>query len=162
MTDQHSANITSIPMGKLFCPYCGTHLFSTYPEDVHNTCPHVVFAFVWGGDPDGFVAVRKDFAEAFIRELKSSEHYAQLLSEDEREPIDENSENVFVQGAFEPLDDVAVEIGSFCDGFPENMFPELPTKNTILFVDDRLYDGIHIAVDWGTEDVDDACSFRRR
>jgi len=131
--------------GELYCPHCGCRLFS-WEDGAISKCEHLVFAYGWG-DPDMFLAVRAEYAEAFLHALLGSPAYQNCVVEDEMEPISEDNQLVFCQADFSPEDRISGLIAAYCQGFPENLFPSLLSQSTVIFTDDRLYSGVHIAVD---------------
>jgi hypothetical protein len=133
--------------GDLFCPHCGNRLFS-WGDATVSKCPHLIFVYGWNA-PDMFLAVRADFARSFMLALLKSQAYRECLREDEMEPITKQDQEAFCQADFGPGDSVACLIAAYCNSLPEKMFPTLLSRSTTIFKDDRLYSGVHIAVDLG-------------
>ena len=96
--------------GELHCPHCGCKLFS-WEDAFISKCPHLVFAFAWG-DPDFFLAVRDDFARAFLRALLASPAYRNGLVEGELDPISEEDQLAFCKADFSPEDNAPTVIAA--------------------------------------------------
>lgn len=135
-------------VGDLFCPHCGTRLFSA-DEGSGGKCPHVVFGYGRGFDPDVFLSVRADFARSFMNELLESSAYHECLSEDEMEPISRKDQEEFSRAEFRPEDRVACLIAEYCRDFPDKMFPELLLEETVIFKAEKTHSSVRFAVDLG-------------
>jgi hypothetical protein len=131
--------------GELYCPHCGSRLFS-WEDGVPSKCPHLVFGYGWG-DPDLFLAVRASYARALVCALLESPAYHSGVLENEREPISEEDQLAICEANFSPGDRLSSLLASYCSGFIEDQFPELLSRSTIVFADDRSHSGVHIAVD---------------
>lgn len=96
-----------------------------------------------------FLAARADFATSFLQALMDSPAYHECLQEDGMEPITEDAQKAFCRADFSPGDTVGTLIAEYCQGFPETLFPSLLDESTVVFTDDRLYSGVHVAIDLG-------------
>ena len=137
--------------GLLLCPHCGRKIYS-WENGLIENYPHIVFASVWN-NPNFFVVVRPDYANAFLGALKGSMKYKEYLAEDDWQPIEPEIEKVFLTGKIVENDEVAKIIAGYCWDFPEIMFPSILGESTIIFTDDHAHSGIHIGVDSGLHDT---------
>ena len=136
--------ITTIEFGdKLKCPHCGVEIISL--PDV-TKCTHLVFAFGWN-EQSMFLAIHPDYAKSFIDAMINSTEYPEHLENNQIRPLSIEEQKEFCKGDFTlTYDDISATVAEYCWGLPEEMFPELLSKNTTIYISDGYYSGIHVGI----------------
>jgi hypothetical protein len=145
-----SIHFPEVPIGFPFsCPHCGQLLFDD-EKGITGECPHLVFSYCWGVDPDCFIATRTDYAKTFLRAVKATPYYQEYCEEcvedGKQSPPFEELELKFINGDFEPGDDTSTEMACICEGPPHSEFPEILPKDTIVYTNHGYYSGVFFAI----------------
>jgi hypothetical protein len=129
---------------ELFCPHCGVKVIS--PEETFIVkCPHLVFVYCQSLEVNGLMYTRKDYLNSYLDALLASTDYLENIKEMELEPLTQQQLNMLRVGEFEPLDETLLTLEPYCDG----MLPNLLSENTAIFVAERTYSAIYVAIDLG-------------
>ena len=130
----------------LDCPVCGIEIYSLEKLPMVGRCPHLLFIYGWDANGDDcFISVREDFAKFFVAYLKTSKEYQdykESYDEEGFDPVDATTEEKFVSGKFEPLDEVSVKMARF--GIH---LPDICPENSTVFCDEHYYSGIFIGIE---------------
>jgi hypothetical protein len=133
---------------ELFCPHCGTKLYSS-TESIISQCPHLVSTFFWSNDQDFLVNMRSNYAKSFIDAMLISSEYRKHLDGIEMEPLSAREQNLLINGKFEPFDEISNTFAVHFWGPPNDMFPNLLSDDTFIFFSDTYHSGVYFTIDSG-------------
>jgi hypothetical protein len=134
-------------LDELFCPHCGVKLI-TFEEGLLASCPHLVFVYSWDEDGVRFDMVRPDYGQSFMETLIGTTEY-QVLLQFMIGPLSASDQENFKQGIVSPQDNTGKTVAGYCIRFPEKLFPELLSSETVIFLIDHYYGGTYIVIDFG-------------
>ncbi len=135
-------------LDELFCPHCGVKLI-TFEEGLLSSCAHLVYVYSWDEDGLRFDMVRPDYGRSFLKTLLSTFEYKELLQY-MIGPLSDSDQEKFMQGKFSPQDRIGATVVDYFMTFPEMLFPELLTIETVIYSISHYYGGTHIAIDFGS------------
>jgi hypothetical protein len=134
-------------LDELFCPHCGVKLI-TFEEGLLASCPHLVFVYSWDEDGVRFDMVRPDYGQSFMETLIGTTEY-QVLLQFMIGPLSASDQEKFMQGIVSPRDKTGKTVAGYCIRFPEKLFPELLSSETVIFMISHYYGGTYIVIDFG-------------
>jgi hypothetical protein len=134
-------------LDELFCPHCGVKLI-TFEEGLLASCPHLLFVYSWDEDGERFDMVRPDYGISFMETLLSTTEYEVIL-QFMIGPLSDSDQKKFKQGFFSPQDNIGKTVAGYCITFPEMLFPELLSCETVIFMISHYYGGTNIVIDFG-------------
>jgi hypothetical protein len=114
------------------CPFCGMAVNIT--GDI-ICCRHVQFVHVTMEAYDRLVYVKESFAEKYLARLESSGLYdATIAAQNDRDPMHELEENLFLAGDFGAKIDIASQIPYF-----EDIAVDVCSPDSVLLGEERPY-----------------------
>ena len=134
-------------LDELYCPHCGVKLI-TFEEGLLTNCPHLVYVYECDDDGKRFSMVRPDYGQSFMETLLGTTEYKALL-QFMIGPLSVSDQEKFSRGDFSPNDSIGATVAEYCPTFPETLFPELLSPETVIFVIYHYYGGINIVIDFG-------------
>lgn len=118
------------------CPVCGQDIEFA---DKAAYCPHILFIYIWGGDPDFWVYVKPGFAEQYMACLRANPAVLNndWIDEDGENPaLNEEIQSNFASGKFQPMDEISTAIP-----YDEDLVISTMAKSVVLLKDEGSYSG---------------------